>query len=338
MTDIEIIVIFMEMIVKNMKPFFSFIVPVYKVEQYLRQCVDSILSQEYKNFELILVDDGSPDNSGKICDEYAKNHENVFTFHKENGGLSDARNYGLSKATGEYILFVDSDDFIFENSLTEIAKICQKSSADLVFLKGFKFYENNSSLDELDQDIHIDDFNSKDKILKYLSSLNKFPGSACTKAIKREFLIKNNLVFLKGLLSEDIDWMIRVLKKMSSCTSINVPYYCYRQNRLNSISNSISAKNINSILKIISTHAILDVTNKEDEYINNFLAYEYMILIANYASLTKEEKNKVASDVYEYKWLLKYKNNSKVKLTYIIKNIVGIKLTSKLLYCYLKHR
>lgn len=90
----------------------SIIVPIYKVERYLKRCVDSILNQTFTDFELILVDDGSPDNCGRICDEYAEKDNRIYVIHKENGGLSDARNAGLDYATGQYIIFVDSDDFV----------------------------------------------------------------------------------------------------------------------------------------------------------------------------------------------------------------------------------
>jgi len=101
----------------------SVIIPVYRVENTLRRCVESILRQEYTDYEIILVDDGSPDNSGKICDTFAENNHNISVIHKENGGLSDARNVGISAAKGEYITFVDSDDCIRENTLPELMKI-----------------------------------------------------------------------------------------------------------------------------------------------------------------------------------------------------------------------
>ena len=93
-------------------PIVSVIVPVYKVENVLHYCIDSILNQTYKNFELILVDDGSPDNSGKICDEYAKKDNRIKVIYKENGGVSSARNCGIDAAKGKYVCFVDSDDYV----------------------------------------------------------------------------------------------------------------------------------------------------------------------------------------------------------------------------------
>lgn len=110
-----------------MTPKISVIVPVYKVEQYLPRCIDSILAQTFTDFELLLIDDGSPDNSGKICDEYAKKDERIRVFHKENGGVSSARNIGLDNARGEWIAFVDSDDWVNETYFSDL----QNTKADL---------------------------------------------------------------------------------------------------------------------------------------------------------------------------------------------------------------
>ena len=100
----------------------SIIVPVYKVEKYLNRCIDSILNQTYINLEIILVDDGSPDNCGKICEEYAQKDNRVIVIHKENGGLSDARNKGLNIARGEFVSFIDSDDFIDKSMIEVLVK------------------------------------------------------------------------------------------------------------------------------------------------------------------------------------------------------------------------
>ena len=121
----------------------SVIIPVYNVEQYLKQCVDSILSQTYKNIEIILVDDGSSDSSGIICDEYAHKHGNIKVIHKKNAGLSEARNSGLVVANGSYIAFIDSDDWIsndnFEKMITEI----KKQDSDFVFSDGVNFEDSD---------------------------------------------------------------------------------------------------------------------------------------------------------------------------------------------------
>lgn len=114
------------------EPLVTIVVPVYKVEKYLNECVDSILRQSYKNFELILVDDGSPDNCGKICEEYKSRFFNIQVIHKENGGLSDARNAGIRVAKGEYITFVDSDDYISDDYLEKLVSAAVANDADFV--------------------------------------------------------------------------------------------------------------------------------------------------------------------------------------------------------------
>lgn len=115
-----------------MKPLISVIVPIYGVENYLQQCVDSIINQTYTNLEIILVDDGSPDNCGKICDEYATKDKRITVIHKQNGGLSDARNAGLSRMTGEYLLFIDSDDWMEYNGIEILYELACEHNADLV--------------------------------------------------------------------------------------------------------------------------------------------------------------------------------------------------------------
>ena len=116
----------------HQSPKISVIVPVYNVEKYLPRCIDSILSQTFKDFELLLIDDGSPDNCGKICDEYAAKDRRVRVFHKPNGGVSSARNLGLDKACGEWITFIDSDDYVAVDYLEELVSFKINSGAELV--------------------------------------------------------------------------------------------------------------------------------------------------------------------------------------------------------------
>lgn len=125
----------------------SIIVPVYQVENYIRQCVDSILAQTFTDFELLLVDDGSKDKSGQICDEYALMDQRVKVIHKENGGAADTRNIGLNQAVGNYIMFVDSDDYIKPTMLECLYKTISNEDADIVACNYLYFFENNRELD-----------------------------------------------------------------------------------------------------------------------------------------------------------------------------------------------
>ena len=134
-----------------MKPLISVIIPVYNVEKYIKRCLDSVINQTYENLEIILVDDGTPDNSGVICDEYAKKDERIKVIHKENGGLSSARNAGLDIAKGEYISFIDSDDYISDNFIERLYENLSENGAEIAqcgFKRTAKDSEEKDSVSE----------------------------------------------------------------------------------------------------------------------------------------------------------------------------------------------
>ena len=126
---------------------FSIIVPVYNVEKYIEECLNSILKQNYKNYEVIVINDGSLDKSGEICENFSKKNFNFKVIHVKNGGLSSARNIGIKKALGEYILFLDGDDFIAKNCLEDIDNLIKKNnSTDIVFGKIIKYYKDGKTI------------------------------------------------------------------------------------------------------------------------------------------------------------------------------------------------
>ena len=136
-------------------PTISVIVPVYKVEPYIRKCVDSILGQTFSDIQVILVDDGSPDQCGKICDEYAKQDNRVEVIHKENGGLSDARNAGIPYAKGEYIIFLDSDDYIDERMVERLHSLLNETNASIAACDFLCFFEDGSFEKKTKRNVHI---------------------------------------------------------------------------------------------------------------------------------------------------------------------------------------
>lgn len=317
----------------------SIVVPIYNVEKYLEECVNSILKQDYKDYEIILVDDGSTDLSGKIADKYQENNANVRAFHKKNGGLSDARNYGIMKSEGEYILFVDGDDFIKENSLINIVTCIEHNdNPDVVFLSIYKWI--NGNIIPMNEGISNELIDKKEKIvlLNNIARLNKFPGSACSKAIKRQVIIDNEIFFEKGLLSEDIDWVTRVLQVATSFSFCNEEYYYYRQKRQGSITNQNTSKNVNDLMKTIIKLSDKEPKSEEQIAINGYMAYEYCINIANYMLLKKSEREKVKYRMFEYFWIMQYGKSKKLKFVYKLSKIFGEKNTAKLMACYLKYR
>ena len=125
-----------------MQKLISIIIPIYDVQCYLRKCIDSVINQTYKNLEIILVDDESPDNCGEICEEYAKKDNRIKVIHKKNGGLSSARNAGLDVCTGEYVSFIDSDDFVEETYIEELCNMIEKNEADISMANRYKVQDD----------------------------------------------------------------------------------------------------------------------------------------------------------------------------------------------------
>ena len=232
----------------------SFILPIYNVEKYLSECVESILVQTYRDFEILLVDDGSPDNCPALCDEWAKKDSRIKALHKPNGGLSDARNYGLKHAQGDYVVFVDSDDFwVNKDCLENLMNVVDvHPECDFIGFNCSYYYSDTKTFKKwVAYDESLSKPTDKDTVLCSLVASGTFPMSACLKIIKRKSLSEINLHFIKGLLSEDIPWFINLLEGAKKCMFINDYIYAYRQGVVGSISNSFSVRNFNSILRII---------------------------------------------------------------------------------------
>jgi len=213
-------------------PLISVVVPIYDVEEYLHQCVDSILSQSYRNLEIILVDDGSPDACPQICDCYATKDSRIRVIHKINGGLSDARNAGINCASGEYILFVDSDDFIHPEMISFLYKKISTHSVDISVCSMKKVYSPEDYIDE--DDIIYDD--SSDVILSAQEAIEallvaKDYGSvmACNKLFTADLFRKSNIRFPVGKLHEDVFTTYQVYYLCDKISFSNCPLYNYRQ-------------------------------------------------------------------------------------------------------------
>ena len=206
----------------------SVIVPIYNVEQYLINCIDSIIAQNFENFEVILVDDGSPDNCGKICDEYAKKDKRIKVVHKENGGLSDARNAGLKIARGKYISFIDSDDTIEEGMYENLYSLCENENADIAVC-GF---QNFNSVDI--ETIHQYNFAIYDNAQANCAMLyeEKFWVSAWNKIYKKELF--EGLLYPKGKIYEDLYLTPRLIHNAKKVVVSDKVFYNYRT-RENSI-------------------------------------------------------------------------------------------------------
>ena len=200
----------------------SVIVPVYKVEKYLERCVDSILAQNYRDLEIILVDDGSPDRCGGICDEYEKKDSRVKVIHKQNGGLSDARNVGIEAAKGGFICFVDSDDFIEPEMLMTMYQLQQEQDADIVCCGICDRYENRNFLACSKSEI----INcSGKKAFEYILEGKYCAGSACSKLIRRDIIKEHR--FLVGKIYEDAFFLPQLMLSATKVSITMQPMYNY---------------------------------------------------------------------------------------------------------------
>jgi glycosyltransferase involved in cell wall biosynthesis len=257
-------------------PLLSIIVPIYKVEEFLEECVESILKQEFKDYELILVDDGSPDNCGKICDNYAELDNRIKVIHKKNGGLSSARNAGKEVAKGKYLSFIDSDDFISDNYYLEnMSYLINNSDVDMLVAQ-VCYYDNktNKIINNIPEKI-----TNKKNILEYLFS-PKYIGSAWVNIYKSN--IFSQLRFPVGRLYEDIYILPEVADKLKTIYLSNVGIYYYR-NRQDSITNKkmtlVSYKqHLDAYVRILDYSATQNINKKV--YIHYFLFYSHILLSA----------------------------------------------------------
>ena len=215
-------------IIMNQNPLISIIIPVYNVEDYIRPCLDSILAQTYTNFEAILVDDGSKDGSGRICDEYAEKDSRFIVVHKENGGVSSARNKGLEIAKGEWVLFCDSDDTLYPYSLIILIKHIDK---DIEFILGG--YEHYNSKGEIVYSIkdRACTLISKSKVLKYMykPKLYSYLGLVASKLYKLSIINEYNIKFNESVFyNEDRLFAVNYLTKITKkCIYDTTPVYKY---------------------------------------------------------------------------------------------------------------
>lgn len=209
------------------KPLISIIIPVYKVEDYLERCVDSVLNQTYENIEVILVDDGSPDKCGEMCDKYAQKHDNVIVIHQKNQGLSAARNTGIRTAKGQFLGFVDSDDFIEKNMYELLYDVLEVNNADISVGGIIDCYEE-TGIKEKDFNKEVKVYTGEEAIKDVLINQGNITAHVVTKLYRKQ--IFDMISFPEGKLYEDSFTIIDFLIKAEKIAVVNhgVYYYWHR--------------------------------------------------------------------------------------------------------------
>ena len=299
----------------------------------MRQCVDSIIEQSFSDFELILVNDGSNDSCPGICDGYAKKDSRVIVIHQENGGSSYARNSGIAAASGDYLMFVDSDDYITEGSF-------EKISQDLKQNKGCDVFFLNSAALTIDGSSRSFGYPySKDKIFKkcrsevlsYFEELSEYPVSAPLKLMRRQLVLDKELFFTSGIVCEDLDQMISLLLNAQTFDVCPSLHYIYRCSVPNSISSSQSGRLFESLLQIMRKWQ--DPT-EQNKFIYRLMAFEYVPLLWYYHKLNKVKKKEYKAEMHKHAVLMSYSKDKRVLVVYLVYKLLKLRAAAWLVNLY----
>ncbi|MFT8342950.1 MAG: glycosyltransferase [Clostridium beijerinckii] len=288
---------------ENTKDLISVIVPVYNVEKYLPQCIDSILNQTEKNLEIILVDDGSLDNSGKICDEFSKRDDRIIVIHKKNNGLSSARNAGLEIARGNYIGFVDSDDWLDKTMYEVLLKLLKENNSDISCCDFFKTANGNDSIPHIDNEI-INSYNNLESLNNFYNGLYTQTVVAWNKLYKRELF--KDISYPIGKIHEDEGTTYKLYYKANKITYTNRPLYYYRITPNSITTSKFNKKRLDIIYVYDEKVKFIKNINNEEIYSKTLKWYLFKLINCYFECSNNIENNT------EYLTLI----NQKVSETY----------------------
>ena len=294
----------------------SVIVPVYNVEKYLPKCLDSLVNQTLKDIEIIIVNDGSPDESDKIISRYAKKYKNIKAYAKENGGLSDARNFGLKKATGKYVAFIDSDDYIDKDMLKKMYEKAISKNLDIIVCDSVNVYENGNKV-LIHSNLHYSD----NVIRNYLIS----PPMACTRLYNIDLF--NNLEFKKNIYYEDLELTPKLVNITTKIDFLEEGMYYYLQ-RTGSI---MKQKEFNNRLLDIFTVLSSNKAVLEDKYPQE-IEYMYITHLLRTATLRFLEYNNCKEYINRIHNEIKQNYPNWKKNTYYKKSSIKLRIICILAY------
>ena len=273
----------------------SVVIPVYNVEKYLAECVESVLGQTYQDFEIILVDDGATDSSGRMCDEYVQKDNRICVIHRINGGLSAARNTGLKAAKGEYVYFLDSDDYIESCALEHLMAAAEQEQADVVFFDGYVFF------DECEEDDTVSRYarhtayaaeNGREMLRKLLLN-EEYRTAVPLMLFNREFLEENGLQFLEGIIHEDELFTFQVYNADGRVAHCHEQLYARRIRPASIMTASGILRRYDSMLKIYYVLSDMYRSRKASgEAAAMYLIRTAKSVLGKYNLLPNEEKEK----------------------------------------------
>lgn len=323
-------------------PLFSIIIPVYNVEKYLNKCVDSVLNQTFTDFEVILVDDGSPDNCPAICDSYAEKDKRVRVIHKQNGGASSARNIGLDRHNGRYIIFMDADDYWDDSEALKQLYTKSQEKYDIIMFGCTicNITNNKKKISRNGYNIELLENSSKDEVIHYLLSKKMIPGGPVIFAFLGDIVKQHHIRFKEGIAAEDYDFIISLLFNCNKFSAINNPFYIYRKGRKNSVTSSSFGKILDGTVFTIDkwyreSQKIDNSQIKKD--LLNYLAFIFSTALVILGKMNKNSRKKYLEILNKYKLILNYAYWKKTKIIKLSVFILGISKTVELIKICLKH-
>ncbi|MBQ8146297.1 MAG: glycosyltransferase family 2 protein [Clostridia bacterium] len=324
----------------------SVLVPVYNVENTLRRCVESILNQTFKDFEIILVNDGSTDNSGSICDEYAQSYSNIRVIHKKNEGLGPTRNIGIKEAKGDFIYHCDSDDWLKEDLLEKAYAKITATNSDVVVFGYDIFTERNGDIIPFSS-VFVEDntYTDKNAVRKFFAEqyFNSFVVlSACNRMYRRAFVIENSLYFPELRRSQDVAYSLLLFNSIERLATIKETYYCYiiepgvyKGRSFDEMIEIYSmvydwSKDYFTRWGLIETSAGKKLIDNVCEQIANYSAYAFTV---KYQKEWKKNAKKLVTDEKIRNYFSSYSNEKKSRFMSIFS--IGIKIKSPILLLWI---
>lgn len=272
----------------------SIIVPVYNVEKYIAKCLDSLVNQTLDDIEVIVVNDGSPDNSQKIIDEYVENYPKIVkSFVKKNGGQGSARNLGIKKSSGDYLAFVDSDDYVDLNMYKLLYEKAIDSDSDIVMCG--RYDENEETHELISFDVVMKDDNPK--INAYYDQM-----SPCTKLFKRSLIVDNDILFPDGIWYEDVVFCLKAISMTDKIGYLNKRLYYYLTRNGSIMNNDNSKKNLDVLKALDLAKEYMLKNNVYDDELFSYLVFDYVLLttINRVLNHKNKEKNAVIKELRNY--------------------------------------
>lgn len=307
----------------------SIIVPVYNVEKYLDTCLKSIIDNYEEGIEIILIDDGSKDRSDAICDEYAKKYEYIKVKHKENGGLSSARNVGIKVAKGKYIWFVDSDDYVKAESISEIIKMA-KNDTDLILTSHCNVFPDGTSIET-----YLDEPTENILPYEYFYNIGSASYAAVRFIAKKELIIRENIFFTEGIYHEDEEWSPRLLCSAKTFVVIPNSIYNYRVGNPQSIMGMSNPKKVYDKIyiskKIYNKIKDENLQGKMADFLNYRVEHNFIVALNELVAYSGNEKKNMIKEIKENIYVLDNINTKKVKLVKNTIKIIGVSNTAKVL-------